>query len=91
MTEYGYAPVRRALLLARDGQPQPAPLLGDYITSKPPWATYSTSWATTRASGTHPPLHPLELSPTSSGWPASLERRGSQIGLQHAGGRGLGV
>ena len=23
-----------------------------------------------RASGTHPPLHPLELSPTSSGWPA---------------------
>ena len=28
-----------------------------------------------RASGTHPPLHPLELSPTSSGWPASLERR----------------
>ena len=34
-------------LLARDGQPQPAPLLGDYITSKPPWATYSTSWATT--------------------------------------------
>ena len=40
-------PATASVLLPRDGQPHPAPLLVDDITSKPPWPTYSTSWATT--------------------------------------------
>ena len=44
-----------------------------------------------RRSGAHPPLHPLEQSPSSPRWPASLERRCRQIGLQHAGGQGFWV
>ena len=51
--------------------------------SRPPWPA--------RRSGAHPPLRPLELSPTSSRRPASLELRGRLSSLQRAGGRGLWV
>ena len=44
-----------------------------------------------RRSGAHPPLRPLELSPTSSRRPASLELRGRLSSLQRAGGRGFCV
>ena len=37
--------VRRSLLLPRDGKPHPPPLLVVRRSSKPPWPTYSTSWA----------------------------------------------
>ena len=36
---------RRPRLLPRDSQPHPPPLLVVRRSSKPPWATYSTSWA----------------------------------------------
>jgi hypothetical protein len=35
----------RPALLPRDGQPHPPPLFVVRRSSKPPWATYSTSWA----------------------------------------------
>ena len=42
-----------------------------------------------RRSGAHPGRHPLELSPTSSCRPRSLELRDRQISLQCAGSRGF--
>ena len=47
LTVCRYTPVRRPLLLPRDGKPHPPPLFVVRRSSKPPWATYSTSWATT--------------------------------------------
>ena len=44
-----------------------------------------------RRSGTHPHLHPLELSPSSPRWPESLELRGGHACLQLREGRGIWV
>ena len=77
--------VRRALLLARDGQPHPPPLFVVRRSSKPPWATYSTSWASTAVGSS--PSTPSSQSVTNLSVPAKEPQAPRKADLPPACGR----